>query len=86
MAERQTTPEPERTREREVIVTDRGRPGAGAVIATLLAIVALVLIGWLLFFRGGGGEGATPDDLDVPSEVDVNIDQPQGLSSVVGTL
>lgn len=73
------TPEPDRTREREVIVTDRGGPGAGAILGVLLGIVAVVLIGWLLFFRGGGG--TTEPEVEVPDEVDVNIDDQQTLGA-----
>lgn len=58
-------------REREVIVTDRGGGmGTGVVIGVILAVIALVFVGWLVFFSGG--EDTSP--IDVPTEVDVNID------------
>lgn len=67
------------TREREVIVTDGNRSsGVGTVIAAVLGLLIVLLVGWFLF-AGFGGDG---DDttIDVPDEVDVNVDPGSGDS------
>jgi hypothetical protein len=70
---------PPREREREVIVTDGGRRGgSGAVIAAVLGVLAVILVIWLLaggLFIGSEGGDAT---VDVPSEMDVNVDSGDG--------
>lgn len=60
--------------EREVYV-DRGGPGAGAIIAVLVALVVIVLLGWMLFFGGDGDTDVVPGDTDVNiEEVDPGTD------------
>ena len=64
----------EPVREREVIVTDGGRGrGPGGMIAAIVAIVAVLLVAWLLITNlGGDGEG------------DVNVDLPDTNVNVEG--
>lgn len=60
--------------EREVYV-DRGGPGTGAIIAVLVALVVIVLLGWMLFFGGDGDTDVVPGDTDVNiEEVDPGTD------------
>ncbi len=66
-------PERERLRETDrttIIQTDRDRRGGNG---TLLAIVALLVLGVLLFLLFGGGFGRGGDEGDV----NVNIDAPE---------
>lgn len=76
-----TDHEPRRTeepvREREVIVTDgRRSSGVGTVIAAVLGILAVLLVGYLLFNAFGGEGGGTDElNLDAPEEVDVNLNE-----------
>jgi hypothetical protein len=69
------TPQDPRPRDREVIVTngDRRGAGVGAVIAAIIGVLVVLVVGWMLF----AGEGDTPS-VDVPSEVDVNVDPGDG--------
>jgi hypothetical protein len=57
--------------ERETVIVDRDGGGAGAIIG-IVVVVALLLIGYLVFFNGNtGGTGGTVD-VDVPAvSVDV---------------
>lgn len=63
--------------EREIIVTDRGGGGAGAAIAVVIAVLLAILIGWLFFF---GGPLADGDDtvVDVPEEINVDVEDGGG--------
>lgn len=67
-------------REREVIVTDRGRSsgGVGAVIAAIIGIIVVGLIAWFLFAGFGGGEGAEDANLNVEVPEEVNVDTGEG--------
>ncbi len=55
------------THEREVIVTDGGR-GFGGTLVAIIAILAVLLVGWFAIQAIGGGDGDA-----VPDSVDVNI-------------
>lgn len=56
-------------RDRDTVIVDRGGGGAGAVIAVIV-ILALLGVGYLLFFNGGRSGGTV--DVDVPAvSVDV---------------
>jgi hypothetical protein len=64
--------QPERTREREVIVTnDGGRSNMGGVVVAILAVVAIVVLMFFMFDRMGGDGDGTPV---IPDNIDVNID------------
>lgn len=55
--------------DRETVVVDRGGSGAGAIIA-IVVVVALLAIGYLVFFNGEPTGGTV--DVDVPAvSVDV---------------
>ena len=57
--------------EREVIVTDGGgRSGAGMIVGAVLAILAVVLVLWLLL--GMDGDDGTADV--IPDDVNVTVD------------
>jgi hypothetical protein len=66
---------PPRDRDREVIVTDRSS-GAGVIVGVILAIVAVLLVVWLIFGMNGEGGDAevVPDDVNVT----VDVDNPAG--------
>jgi hypothetical protein len=66
---------PQHDHDREVIVTDRSS-GAGVIVGVILAILAVLLVIWLLFGMNGEGEGAevVPDDVNVT----VNVDEATG--------
>lgn len=71
----------DRTREREVIVTDSGRSGSGVstVVAAIIGIILVLLVGWFLFNLLGttdGGDGGTT--VDVPDEVNVDVEDGAG--------
>lgn len=76
-------PRPEREREREIIVTDTGRPGGGpgAVIAAVVGLIIVLLVGWFLlnmvgvFGTQGSEEGGTTD---------INVELPEGGGGDVG--
>lgn len=61
------------TRDREVIVTDRSGTSAGTVIAAVIGVLLVLLVGWLLF-GGGFGDADDAPAVDVPSEVEVDVD------------
>lgn len=66
----------EPVRDREVIVTDgRRRSGVGTVIAAVLGILAVLLVGYLLFNAFGADSGSAELDVNVPEEVDVNTNE-----------
>lgn len=70
-------PEDRTVREREVIVTDRDRGGGvGTVIAAVVGIILVLVVGWMLF--AGGGADVDDGGIEVPSEVDVNVDAGNG--------
>lgn len=55
---------------RETVIVDRGGSGAGILIGVVL-VVALLAVGYLVFFNGDGAGGGTVD-VDVPAvSVDV---------------
>lgn len=58
-------------RDRQVIVTDGGRreTGAGAIIAVVLGLLAVLFIGWLLF---SGGDAV--DESPFPDTVNVDVE------------
>lgn len=64
-------------REREVIVTDRDR-GPGGLIALLVGIAAVVLIVWLVVSNLGAVTGDGGTTVDVPDQIDVNVDDARG--------
>lgn len=68
------------TREREVIVTNGdGHHGDRSVSSMLMAIVGIIvvlLVGWFAIQAISGGDGDA--GLDVPQEMDVNIDDGAG--------
>lgn len=57
--------------DREVIVTERSS-GAGMIIGLILAVLAILLVVWLIFGMGGDGESAdvVPDDVNVTVDVE----------------
>jgi hypothetical protein len=57
--------------ERETVIVDRGGSSAGAIVG-IVVVIALLAIGYLVFFNGNGaGTGGTVD-VDVPAvSVDV---------------
>lgn len=75
----QSTPEQPVTREREVIVTNNGGDGhrGGGFGSTLLAIVGILVVLLVGFFAiqaiGSGGDG-----MEIPNELDVNINDGGG--------
>lgn len=66
----------EPVREREVIVTE-GR-GPGGLIALLVGIAAVVLIVWLVVSNLGAVTGDGGTTVDVPEQIDVNVNDGQG--------
>lgn len=58
-------------RDREIIVTNGGGAGAGVAIGIAIAVVVLVVLGFLFF---GGNDGADTPSVDIPDEVDLNVD------------
>ncbi len=57
------------TRDREIIVTDRGT-SAGTVVAAVIGVLLVVFLGWMLFFNGESGEV----EFENPLPEDVNVD------------
>ncbi|WP_127753666.1 MULTISPECIES: hypothetical protein [unclassified Devosia] len=59
-------------RERETVVVDRGSRGGGSgLLIGIIVALALLAIGYLVFFNNNGGGGGTVD-VDVPAvSVDV---------------
>lgn len=70
------------TREREVIVTNGdGHHGDRSVSSMLMAIVGIIvvlLVGWFAIQAISGSGGDADAGLDVPQEMDVNIDDGAG--------
>ena len=62
-------------RERETVVVDRGgRSGGSGLLIGIVVALALLAIGYLVFFNNNGGSGGTLD-VDVPAvSVDVAPD------------
>lgn len=57
--------------ERETVVVDRGRSGGSGLLIGIIVALALLAIGYLVFFNNNGGGGGTVD-VDVPAvSVDV---------------
>lgn len=67
-------------REREVIVTNGGgRSGMSGAIVAVLAIIVIALIAWLVLSILGGADGDVDEPaVEVPTEVDVNVDEGGG--------
>lgn len=68
------------TREREVIVTDTGNGGGnglGSALVAIVAVVVLVVLGWFAV-QAISDSGADGGGIEMPSQVDVNIDGGQG--------
>lgn len=65
------TQPPRHDTEREVIVTERSS-GAGMIIGLILAVLAILLVVWLIFGMDGEGENAdvVPDDVNVTVDVE----------------
>lgn len=63
-------------REREVIVTDGG--GRSGMSGALVAVLAIIVIAIIAFFVinaiGGAADDMDAPSVDVPSEMDVNVD------------
>lgn len=55
--------------DRETVIVDRGGSGAGLLVGIVL-VVAMLAIGYLVFFNGDGAGGGSVD-VDVPA---VNVD------------
>lgn len=81
MAEHHPDDAPRREREREVIVTDGGRGnGMSTVVAAVIGIILVLLVGWFLFNVVGGADSGDSGgaEIDVPSEVNVDVDDGAG--------
>lgn len=64
------TQPPRHETDREVIVTDRSS-GAGMIVGLILAVLAILLVVWLIFGMGGDEEAdVVPDDVNVTVDVD----------------
>lgn len=64
-------------RERQVIVTNSGGDrGPGSMLVAVVAIVVIVVLGWFAIQALSSTD--VTDGLDVPSEVDVNINDDTG--------
>lgn len=59
--------------ERDVVVDERRRGGAGGVLGAIVAIVLVLLVGWFLLNALGLLGDAASDGGD-PSEIDANVD------------
>lgn len=69
--------EPREPRDRDVIVTERegdGGRGPWNVVAALVVAIALVLVVWLIIDAVGGEVDDGGGGVDVPEEIDVNVD------------
>lgn len=64
----------EPAREREVVVTGERRSGVGSVIAAIIGLIIVAIVAWVLFTAFAGTEGGEEVNVDVPEEVDVNVD------------
>jgi hypothetical protein len=66
------------SREREVIVTDNGRDSSplGMVLA-IVGIIAVLLVAWYAINAIGGGD-VDGGGIDVPSEVNVDVNNDGG--------
>ena len=59
--------------DRETVIVDRGGSGAGMIIG-IVVVIALLVVGYLVFFNGDSAGGGTVD-IDVPAvSVDVAPD------------
>lgn len=64
------TQPPRHETEREVIVTERSS-GAGMIVGLILAVLAILLVVWLIFGMGGDEEAdVIPDDVNVTVDVE----------------
>jgi len=64
------TQPPRHQPDREVIVTERSS-GAGMVVGVVLAVLAILLVFWLIFgMDGDEGADVIPDDVNVTVDVD----------------
>ncbi|HLU53087.1 MAG TPA: hypothetical protein VK011_05825 [Acidimicrobiia bacterium] len=62
-------PPRERETQREVIVTER-RSSGGMILGAILAVLAIVLVIWLIMGMGGeDGADVIPDDVNVDVDV-----------------
>lgn len=70
------------TREREVIVTNgdghhAGGPSVASMVMAVVGIIVVLLVGWFAIQAISGTDGGDAG-LDVPQEMDVNIDDGEG--------
>lgn len=69
------------THEREVIVTDRGdRSGVPGALIAVVTIAVLIVVGLFLFssLRSGGEEIEEGPNVEVPSDINVDVDDQNG--------
>ncbi len=59
--------------ERTTIVDTGGGGGSGGVLAVVLLIIVLLVL--LFLFRGQLGLGGDDTNINVPDEIDVNVNQ-----------
>jgi len=57
-----------------IIHTDSGGRGGGGAGAVLAVVLVIVLVGVLLLFAFGDWLGGAAEEIDVPEQVDVNVD------------
>lgn len=74
------THDQEHVREREVIVTNNGGDGhhgsdrsVSSMLMAIVGIVVVLLVGWFAIQAISGSAGEGDAGLDVPAEMDVNI-------------
>jgi uncharacterized membrane protein len=63
----------DRTTERTTIVETGGGGGGGGVLAVVVLIIAVLLL--LYLFRGQLGLGGDDTTIEVPDQIDVNVNQ-----------
>lgn len=66
--------EPRESREREVIVTNGDSRSYGGLIVAVLAIIVFGVLGYLFIGALGGEGGDGTAELDVPDEVNVDVE------------